>query len=323
MAGQLLIHPRVGQGYDDGDVLLAPNSRQIRSVHAQHICWSRRNGRKVGGMLGGTHPLLELLFQRTRQYKFERVSWSEVRRTDQWTLAQDTIGPTPNTAGEYIKVDQHVSLLKAAGKQPLFGDEGAEIWYGGKTRYDGGALDIVWVEIESRTPHREAEYRDWPVTSAEKKEFLPIETDDFDDATAKELVSPLRHTEPVEILTVEEQVIREPGNKAVRQEARITVDRDVAAFTKIEKLSIGESDFDIVEVGNRAYRAIPLRQGDEITAGEAVIVGVVKKRKHFAAWRNLPGVAVSEEDVLNTDIEVDLRPLGAFVRSKIIATKAV
>jgi len=250
--GQIVLMPHDDHAtYEGGDILVAKNRRAIRSVHAQHICWPRIDGAKVGGQLTTTQPLLEIMLSEVYQYKFERLSVSVLRRTDQWTLVVDELDDTPNENGERIDVALFVSRRLSSGKLPMFGAAGAEVWYGGRTRATHTRLNTVWAEIESRTAEREVNYVDFPMTPIEKRKFLALSVDDFTDAESGELTSSLIDDET------------DPENPVT-----------------------------------------------------------IKKRKNgITDWRDLRDVVPT--DVLNTNLEIDIRGIRKHVRSQTVVAKVL
>lgn len=206
--GQLLLVVGSHPTYEDGDILVAKNRRATRCIHAEHICWERNisTGKKVGGFLGATYPLLEIMYSNIYQYKFERVSKTEVRRTDLLTLDEEILSLTPNVKGESIDVDLYVRRRNSSASKPLFGTEGAEIWYGGNINASHDKLDIIWGEIEDRTTFREVDHLFWNFTPLEKRLFLAISVDDFDDQTSGDLTSSLvDDTDPENPLTIKKR----------------------------------------------------------------------------------------------------------------------
>lgn len=189
--GQLLLIVGSHPTYEDGDILVAQNRKLIRAVHAEQLCHPKIKDRKVGGMLYNNYPLLRLLYQQGYQYQFERVSAKEVKRTNIWTGDAEIFSDKPNERGEAINIEAYLQRIKTAKKQPLFGDDGAEVWYGGRTHLDHAKLDTVWAEIEKRLNVLESDYADWPFTPTEKKKFLSLVVDDFDDTTRADIVGPL------------------------------------------------------------------------------------------------------------------------------------
>jgi hypothetical protein len=187
--GQLVIWPGSHPRLEDGDVTHAFNRRTIRHHWAQLICWPRESGKKLGGFLGSSKPLLESFLSKVYQYKFERVSPRFVRRTHLRTLDEDIIGPTANAKGEKMNVPAFLARRHRFGKLPMFGEEGKEVWYGGHTLADHAALDNVWTDIEAQTSHLERNCTRWPWNDT--KQYLVIAVDDFDDETAGELTAPL------------------------------------------------------------------------------------------------------------------------------------
>lgn len=179
-------------GYDEGDVLHAFTSRRILDVHAQHVVHPKlmiREGGDVGRITPGS--LLEFCLERTRQFKFERISARQVRRTNLRTLDEDTISDVPNASGEYMNVQLYLDRRVAfkPSQNQMFGSAGSEYWYGGITTTTDAIMDTIWTEIEARTRHvRDDEF---PFTDREKRLYLIIKVDDLTDAEVVELLEPL------------------------------------------------------------------------------------------------------------------------------------
>ncbi|MBN2131266.1 MAG: hypothetical protein JW741_17330 [Sedimentisphaerales bacterium] len=190
---------KVGAGgtYEDGDVLCAFNRRRILLCHAEMICWPRIDGRKVGGQLGKTQPLLEKLYQRTAQYKWERVSETEIKRTNLWTGSEIVYGSEkvedPDRPKHMIhcRVKLYFALRNRSGKLPLFGSAGKEIAYGGNSKRDAATVGLLWDDIEAGTPLRRVNHERWPAGVQDLKSHLILAVDEFGDAEAESLVAPL------------------------------------------------------------------------------------------------------------------------------------
>lgn len=177
---------RPDPAFQDGDIIHATNQRRIRDVHAQHICHKRNAGFQPNGLrLVGT--LIESRLAAVMQYKFERISAREVRRTNFLTLDVDVLSDTPNAGGEYIHLVEYIQRRLRHPTHLMFGAPGREVWYGGNTISTNANLDKVWQEIEAKTAHREADYTRFTWTDAELKNYLTITVDDFDNAERAEL----------------------------------------------------------------------------------------------------------------------------------------
>lgn len=173
---------------DDGDVLVAVNNRRIQSVHAQHICHKDKIGFKPDGYReAGT--LLDMMLSKTRQYKFERISRTEIRRTNLKTLDQDVIGPNANADGEYMDVPLYIERRLRHPKHLIFGTPGNEYWYGGNTDQSQTAVDAVWTEIEARTPNRKADFTQWPFTDTELRHYAIRSVADMTDEQVAEFTA--------------------------------------------------------------------------------------------------------------------------------------
>src|SRR5687768_2274240 len=71
--------------YQDGDIICAFNRRRCRCVHAQHICHPWKATPNAHGLLA-LSTVVHDYFEKTHQYRFERVSRLEVLRTNLITL---------------------------------------------------------------------------------------------------------------------------------------------------------------------------------------------------------------------------------------------
>jgi len=194
--------PTLGH-YQDGDIIDVFNRRRIRLAHADMICHPRIAGKKVGGLLNGTQPLLEKYYQRQSQYKWERVSRTEIKRTNLWTLAEVVYGSTPiedpDRKGHMIHchVDELFKFRLKSAKLPIFGEKDREIEYGGNLKRDAATVELLWDDIEHDTPLRRADHDIWPAGVADLRVHLFVSVDEFDDAEAEDLKSPLTRVVPI------------------------------------------------------------------------------------------------------------------------------
>lgn len=177
-------------GYKDGDVLCAFNSRRIKACHAEMICHVKHQPFNRDG-LNPVGSLAQHWFENTHKYKFERISTNEIRRTNLLTLEEDILSNTPNQAGEAMDVPSYIERQVRHERHRIFGSLGNEIWYGGKIDTSMEKIDAVWQKIEEQSPLREIDHRLWPLGNEDKKQFLALPVDDFDDATAVAYESPL------------------------------------------------------------------------------------------------------------------------------------
>jgi hypothetical protein len=130
--------------------------------------------------------------ERVYQFRFERVSRAEVLRVVQRGPGfNEVFSDMPNSLREYIDVPAHVSMLLSKPNHLVFGAPGREVWFGGLSSLDNVTLDQVWGEIEARTLKREKDHTRFPLSPGEKRLFLSVQTDDFDDTEAADLVSPV------------------------------------------------------------------------------------------------------------------------------------
>lgn len=179
-------HPK----YEDGDILDVRQDKHIKMCHAEHVCHRKNFDNNVQGMnVPGT--LAEKYYQRTHQYKFERVG-DEVRRTDLWNGGSVMISNTPTLIDGKMQSMNVSEYLQRRLKHPnhkIFGSVNNEVWYGGKVRHDD--LDTLWTDIEAVTPHRKADLDYWPYSDLEKKHYLALPVQDFSDKEIERMTEPL------------------------------------------------------------------------------------------------------------------------------------
>lgn len=174
--------------YKNGDIIHAMNDLHISNVHLQTICHKNEIGFNTDG-LRPLNSLTEIYLQNVRQYKFERISMEEIRRTDLWTHDVDILSNTPNDNGEYINAREYIERRIKHKRHLIFGTAGNEIWYGGRTNASTRAVNEVWQVVESRTAYRKSNFTRWPLTDVELKHYLAISVDNFSNSECTEIES--------------------------------------------------------------------------------------------------------------------------------------
>ena len=238
---------RPDPAFQDGDIMCAMNELHIKNTHAQLLCHKNLIGFNGDG-LRPENSLTEMYLASVKQYKFQRVSNTEVKRIDLATLKEETLSGTPNAKGEYIDVDLYISRRLQHDKHLIFGTEDNEIWYGGRTLITTATHITVWNGIESTSLHREVNYTKWPWTDAEMRNYLVLTVDDFDNDTRA---------------TLEESVYNQ-----------LSLDNEI-----------------------------------------------LKKRHHKVDWKNLASLGVTESNILDKDLKIDIRDSVDFLRSSIVEIK--
>lgn len=191
--------------YQDGDIVQAFSVRDIQFTHAERIMHPGNFSRQSSGLLTND-TLAQAYCEIMYQYRFERVSTTEIRRTNLFDTRVDILSNRPNARGERIDVPLFVERRLSNANHMMFGSPGREIWYGGMKLYNAPNLTELWNEIETDTRLRRADHTKFPLTRREKQSFLVIKVDDFTSA---------------EKLVLEESVHDRNGNLTRKRRRRV------------------------------------------------------------------------------------------------------
>jgi len=181
--------------YQDGDIVCAFNNRRILCCHAEMIC----HVQKVELNSEGLNPedcLTRWMLEQFSQFKFERVSSTEVKRTNLLTNSVDIISSTPSSNGEYMHVDLFLANKRKRNDHHIFGRDGAEIWFGGKIDTSLENVNLLWDKIEQESTNLRVNNNRWPLSDQEKMRFFGINTNhkdhenDCDDNECDEHIRP-------------------------------------------------------------------------------------------------------------------------------------
>ena len=189
-AAEYLIKIGNSTSFEDGDIIHAMNDRRIKDVHAQTITHPKKCN--LGpGVRHEAGCLAQVYLENTKEFKMERISENEVRRTNLATLDTDIISDVANKAGEYMDVPFFIKRRIAHHAHQIFGSNGAEYWYGGKTDASLSNLSTIWTEIESKTAFREADHTKFPFTDKELSNYYVVKVQDFTNSERGDLEAPL------------------------------------------------------------------------------------------------------------------------------------
>ncbi len=165
-------------GYEDGDILHAHNDAYLLWQHTQSIT----DHRKVpGGFFKPIDCMACKRLEAVSQYKFQRISRTEIKRITLSDMGEETLSATPNVKNEAIDVPEFIARRKAGGKLPMFGSEDSVIWFGGHTSLT--KLSELWTDvITPETGLLEADHKQKTNYSHHfLKRYLVVVTTDFDE----------------------------------------------------------------------------------------------------------------------------------------------
>ncbi len=162
--------------YKDGDIVDVFNSNRALFHRTQHVCNMKRF--RNGSYIISGSPT-EIMLKNSMQYKFERVSRTEVKRTDIVARTTDTI--------TYADTNVHFLARAADNKFATFGSLNNEVYYDGNFNLTPAVIGAIWDKLEATTSEVRTDYNTWVFTDRILKSFLCICVDDFDDAEAGRL----------------------------------------------------------------------------------------------------------------------------------------
>ena len=151
----------------DGDVVCAMSCEQTERTAARNIC-DHHGFHILASGYRDADPLLVGFLGETNKYRFQRDG-DRVERTEIATGAVDSLGPTPNDAGESIDVGQYIERRLRHSGHRIFLDAGRETWYGG-TRKNIDWSE-VWNNIETHSDYRRSSFQDWEFSALERQHF--------------------------------------------------------------------------------------------------------------------------------------------------------
>lgn len=245
--------------YKDGDILCAFNDKRIKIVHAEHVCHYKRAGRNNEGLIIPGHTCQDW-FENTHQYKFERVSKTQVKRTNLFTKQIEIFGKPE------IDVELFIHRRRLKENHRIFGHGQREIWYGGKINLDEANIDKVWESITNKTGFLVADYNLWPMGRLDIKHHLAVRTQNFNDTEAIDIVTPeyqLKDGRPV---------LDQNGDKVVVKRRKNKVDwRDLLTDLEVTEQQVLDKNYSVGRermLNRKVYESKEQRvQASEIVRG--------------------------------------------------------
>lgn len=293
--------------YQDGDILAAFNSRFIRCVHAQHICHVKNAGGGIGALRDNVHVARDW-FEHTHQYRFERVSRTEIKRITLADMSEVLIDGTPKRIDgkmQHTDVALYVAGRLAHERHKIFGSPGREVWYGGRTDVSNAKLTLVWNTIETKTVNREIDFRRWPMQKEQPAQQirLAIPSDHHRFLIARGDTPPFqlkyfgtdRRYHVADEGTVVTAIL---GGAESRSHLFVTVDD----FAEAAASDLVSPELDLTDPDN------PI---------------TIKKRRRHIAWRDeIP--TREHADIEDKTVSVDLREtMTEFVRDDVVRTRVL
>jgi hypothetical protein len=187
--------------HEDGDIIAAFSERHIKAVHTAELCHKRLFDRQSDGFLLPNDSLPQVYLTATREFRFERVSDTQVVKTrlsDGETIRITSGEPFTDFDGSrsVLHVEEFVQRRRhnddTRDWKPMFGSPDREVWYGGHTDTSDAVLDKIWDAIEARMDidRIDPDFQLWPFGRMELSCHLPVRVTDLTDSEARDLVQP-------------------------------------------------------------------------------------------------------------------------------------
>lgn len=187
---EVLLKVGDGANYQDGDVLCAFNNRRIQAVHAAELCNPKHAQRLNGGLLMADSLAWYWMIE-SYQYRFVRISKTEVLRIDQHTGERERFGP------KHIDVRQFLRRRRQNANHSIFSDGPRVIWFGGKVNTSAATTSRIWQHIEQRSPFKRQQTRFglWPMGRLDIRHHLALRVDDLTEKQARSFTEPQFETD--------------------------------------------------------------------------------------------------------------------------------
>lgn len=166
--------------YKDGDILHAMTDEQILNHHAQVICNPRKES--VTDRLLPNNGLSKAYFEACSEYRFLRLSDTKVRRFNLWLSTQEDLDMDVK---EFLRRRKSFLTPERQPKKPIFGEVGAEVWYGGSLKTSN--ISTVWDTIESKTGLMRANHSVFPFDNSELSKYFIVPVASLTSQRASEL----------------------------------------------------------------------------------------------------------------------------------------
>lgn len=186
---ELLLKVDEGANYADGDCLCAFSDRHIRCAHAEMICHPKRSQRSPRGMLV-KGSLAWHWMRRTREFRFERLSKTEMVRINQATNERVRFGP------ESIDLRLYLKRRRENKDHQLFTDGQTVVWFGGRSDFSAVRINTIWEQIDKQTPWNltRQRFQLWPMGRLDIRHHLAIRSEAITEKQVRDFTEPLYRT---------------------------------------------------------------------------------------------------------------------------------
>ena len=320
-----LITPVSTGSYEDGDILSAVPWRKVRQERAEGLCFAKAiidGNRKVDRLVNGLYPagdIAEDYLSTTSQFKYEKLNSTQNRVTrlsDNDEIIFENNVPFVQHDGKTVSMDMGLFLKRrkstlngiGGNGRLIFGTNGNEYYFGGRTDTSNANLDIVWTAIESKTAFLESVECDKAHFSNYRKRLI-ISVNDMTDEEALLLVSP---KEDIENVTVD-SVSPDGDNYTVVLSAAAPA---LASVNGAALVDINQTEYRIEQVDGSTLTVFGT---ESPPTGASTIKATTAKRSQKVEWRNLRDSV--ESDILNPSVDVRIDQIRKYVRQTTVLNK--
>jgi len=176
------------KNYQDGDIICAFNDRMISQCWLENDVCHIRNAASDSNNYKSVSSLAYKWLETTKEFKFEQLSATEVRRTNLLTLDTEVISNRANSAGEYMHVQLYIERRMKQLNHGIFGARGAAVWFGGKTVATTANLNSVWDYVELNSAIVRTDYTKAPAGRLDLQHMFNLTVDYFSDENSKRYI---------------------------------------------------------------------------------------------------------------------------------------
>lgn len=242
MANALIKIGAVGPNpqYQDGDVISIYNDATILFKNAEIQCGCNRFGNPAPGVLRPTGTLEELWYEGTHQWKFQRVSRTELAKINLWDGEARTIYQIPD-------LQRYLARRLRNNTHNIFGPLGGETWYQTPIDFSAVAISALWDSIEPILGLPRTDFVDMPFGRGDRRHHLLVSCEDITNDDISGLLKP--------DMDADETILRKRKVSVAWEDARFGLTDKQRRDAKNKRLETDERQLVMVRRVDMAFKA--------------------------------------------------------------------